>query len=252
MKHWSMVVQEYEDVKRESGRDLDVMTPAERRKRDRILGEMAVPVREAIRAGGIADVRAAISAYEVAQGKLRRAQEAEAKRYDPQRLGTELQLAKLAVDRAQDLNEVRAVLKQAIDTNESHKLRAVLETVASIKAPAGSDLDGKMRYNHLARTARSELELMRASPEVVKAFEEGGHTVADLIGLKNRLAPHALEHGLRDLAQELTRIQVNNRWDEGHGGMGGYERTVTIGPEPTPVSRPVETNREQAERLGVR
>lgn len=242
-KHWSQTYDEYLSTVEQYSKDHGLMTPLEKQRAETELSGLRMATEAAIEAGAVAELRVKFADYENAQKRLRASLAGAQKQYDPARLQTELDLASREAARATDVKDLQRMFDEA---EEPHRVKAVAEVLASLH-PGLGDQDAHAR-NRLSRKAEAKLVELKFPSTVLDAMEEGGKIVADIVATRNLLTPIAIRFDSQPLKRELSRVQVETRFDAGHGEMGGWERKIVIGPEPT-NGRPPETHEQKSERL---
>jgi hypothetical protein len=147
-------------------------------------------------------------------GKLARRKEAQ--RWQPDRLGMELNLARASFDRCQSVQEAQREYQRALESNDAAKIRAYSE-VFSGAINKFRDTD-RLQAHRLSVDAQRQAEKMQSTAEIEAALERGADATKRIVELQQEIGAMSQEVGASgDLYRELNRAQVHTVYDSDAG-----------------------------------
>ncbi len=210
-------------MKKELNTNYMIMSQYERQRIEGAIENEISRSRPLIVQGALTDWHAAIGAHKNAAAAVDAARRKEAQRWDLQRLSGELQLARLAFDRSQTVQEAQAEYQRALDSSDAVKIRAFAEVFSGASNKFRED---RLPAHRLAVEASRKAEAMQTTPEIIAALEKGSEATKRIVDLQTEIGSIAQEIGVSgDMYRELGRAHVHTQYNE---DRGGWETSIEI------------------------
>ena len=115
------------EMRRELNQNFMIMSQYERQRIEAAIENEVNRSRPVVVAGALAEWQQTIAAHKSASREVDYARKQEAQRWQPDRLGMELNLARMAFDRSQNVQEAQAEYQRALESGDTTKQRAYAE-----------------------------------------------------------------------------------------------------------------------------
>jgi len=172
-------------AKKELGEYYSIMTAYERATAEREIGHLKEQYFQAITDGVLQEHELAINRLNIAHRKVKRLTQAEIASWDAQKLASEMQVYNMLIDQAIQTKEgpddfrknvrdrLEKIYNEAWESGDIYKQRAACEVMKSAPSKAqGGDMDLKMAINSIAQQSKADIEKVRTTPELEKAYQE--------------------------------------------------------------------------------
>jgi hypothetical protein len=225
MSNYRDAVQKIREMRNELNTNYMIMTPYERMRIEAAIEREVNAQRSTVLAGVRQEWNTAIEAHKSAQRALDAAVTHEAQRWqgNAEKLNIELQLARLAFDRSQDVKSAQAEYQRAIESGDTVKQRAFAEVFSgALNKFHGERLDA----HRLSVDAADKLEALTVTDEISEAQAKGNAINGRVIDLQQELS--AIVHdvgGDSNVDRELNRVEVQSGYDR---EAGRWSKSVKI------------------------
>jgi hypothetical protein len=208
-------VKQIRAMKAELNQNFSIMTVYERGRVEGAIESQVNMTRHGIISGMLADWNAALTAHKAASRAVDEARRREAGRWQPDRLGMEINLARMAFDRASSVQEAQAEYQRALESNDPAKMRAYSEVFSGA---LNKFRDDRLPAHRLSVDASRKAAELQSTPEITAALERGADATKRVIDLQQELGGIAREIGMTSaIFPELNKVAVSQAYDQDHG-----------------------------------
>ena len=170
-------------AKKELSDYYSIMTTYERATAEREIGHLKEQNNPVITEGVLGEHEIAINRLNIAHRKVKRLTQAEIASWDAQKLAAEMQVYNMLIDQAVNTKSgatdsrvstttrLDKIYDEAWQSGDKYKQRAACEVMKSLQGKA-SDPEAKITLNRFEQQAKQDLEKVRMTPELTKAYEE--------------------------------------------------------------------------------
>ena len=181
--NWRDKLAEIKAAEQEHKENFSIMTAYEHKTAYKMTSALKEQYNPAITEGALADHETARLKLKFADAKVKGEHKKETARWDAQKLASEMQVYTMLTDQIVNTKdyehgkgmtrekELERLFTEAKDSGDKYKARAAAEVLKSIKSK-GNTLDERIKFSGIAQTAKADLEKIRSTPELEKAYED--------------------------------------------------------------------------------